>query len=250
MLSFAWWGRVVANKLNKIRKRLEAKATPQHNSRIEAPYVAPQVRYVPLGEDERISPPAIADDLTWYALMVKPGTHRRVLAAMRRAAIVTYCPVETRWAFRARSNVKEEAQRPLFGSIIFIGTDAETSWVAIRFNDDVSGVLSNHGKPLAIPAADLRKLADRERSGGFQGAKQDLPKPEAAPEPVVVTAGGIELGGVATFGEGIFVGAEVDVVGIKDNEAQVVLKHFRSASIMRVPVAMLQPVAKTEVEHA
>jgi transcription antitermination factor NusG len=237
----------VANKLNQIRKKLEAKATPQHNSRIEAPYVAAQVRYVPLDEDERISPPAITNDLTWYAMVVKPGTHRRVLAAMKRARITTYCPVETRWAFRARSNVKEEAQRPLFGSILFIGTDERTNWVAIRFNDDISGVLSNYGKPLAIPADDLRKLADRERFGGFKGGKEDLPKPAVEPEPVVVTATGIKLGDVAQFGEGTFLpGAEVDVVKILNDEAGVVLRHFKSAGIMRVPVSMLRPMPQPE----
>lgn len=239
MLSFAWWGRVVrANRFKKVLIKLDDDAIRP---------AEPQIRYVPIEPDDRISPPVIDDTLAWYALVVRPGTHRRVMAAMRRAKIVAYCPVETRWSRRARSNVREEVQRPLFGSILFVGTDEATSWAAIRFNDDITGILSNNGSPEPIPADDLRALADREIAGDFtKGRDEAAIEPE--PEAIAVSSAGIAVGDVAALGEGIFVGAEVDVVGLQDNEAKVVLRHFRSASIMRVPVAMLQPVAKVEAE--
>lgn len=208
----------------------------------------PAIEYVPLDADARIAPPEIAADLTWLALVVRPGTHRRVMAAMRRAGITVYCPVETLWSRRPRSNVRQEMQRPLLGSILFVGTHEGTAWSAIRFNDDVTGVLSNAGKPLPIPVPDLRALAARERASEFSAAQFDLPAPEAeAAEPEDAEPAGIQLGDVAALGEGPFVGQEVDVVGLHGDEARVVLKHFASATVMRIPMAMLREIPRTEV---
>jgi transcription antitermination factor NusG len=240
----------VANRFSragKHRKRIEAKATAQHNFRIEG-YDLPSD--VPLEPDARISPPVIDGALTWFAITVRPGTQRRVMSTLKRGGITVYCPVETLWRQRARSVVREQIQRPLFGSVVFIGTDADTSWMTVYFNDDVSGVLSNDGKPLPIPVADLRTLADRERGGAFETGKGGATKaePEAAPAPA--TPAGIQVGDVAKFEDGFFVGEEVDVVGIQAEEARVVLKHFRTATVMRVPMSLLRPVAQAEIEHA
>lgn len=149
----------------------KASLTPTHTGTV------PLHNDVPLKDEDRIVPPLVADDETWFAVTVGPRGERRTLASLKEAGISGYVPMETYWvdAIKLKLKQKREMQRAILPGYVFLHVPADSGlWYALKMKHrdgrnvhGIGGVIMNNGQPCQISARLLRQLASEERDGWF-----------------------------------------------------------------------------------
>ena len=129
--------------------RYEAKATPQHNARL----------------DDFTNPIRI-----WIAAHTAPNAEiavRDALTALDYPVLVPTGMVEMRHARQ-----KMLVERPVFPRYVFIGLPVGMSWYPIRAVTGVSGILSSAGGPRPVPDRAIDRLRAAVEADAFTKAAQ------------------------------------------------------------------------------
>lgn len=155
----------------KTIRAFKASITPTHTGTV------PLHNDVPLKDEDRVSPPTISDDETWFAVTVGPRSERRTLASLKEAGIACYVPMETYWleAVKLKLKQKRETQRPILPGYVFLHVPADSGlWYQLKMKHrdgrnvhGIGGVITNAGQPCQISARLLKQLASEERDGWF-----------------------------------------------------------------------------------
>ncbi len=91
----------------------------------------------------------------WYAVYTKPQQEQKVVAALSRKKIDTYCPLTPVSVYRGFG--KKVNMQALFPSIVFVQI-TENQLATVRQAGDVINFLYWLGRPAVIPEAELKSI--------------------------------------------------------------------------------------------
>lgn len=156
-------------------RRFDAKATPQHFARVPLQ----RQREIPLASDDRIAPPIVetgAARLRWYALTARQHRVPAVVQKLRTAGFEAYAPMRVFWRREHRGDwrIRRQLQAPILGQYVFVGLYVGQTLDPVYETDplgrnvmEVTGILTNHGRPAPMRCEVLAALAAEERAGWF-----------------------------------------------------------------------------------
>ena len=108
-------------------------------------------------------------ELAWYAVQVKRHHEQRVVRALARKEIPSFCPsIEVVRHYRTRRVTKLE---PLFPSYLFVQMTPVPvnpgNWYAVRWTPGVGSVLGADDLPIPVPGEAIMAIQDRVQDLGF-----------------------------------------------------------------------------------
>lgn len=230
----------------KTIRGFKASLTPTHVGTV------PLHNDVPLKDEDRVSPPEIAEGETWYAVQVGPRGERRTLESLKEAKITGYVPMETRWIEGVKLKIKQkrETQRPILPGYVFLHVPADSGlWYQLKMKHrdgrnvhGIGGVIMNAGQPCQISAKLLRQLAEEERDGWFDERRRralEMERNPALSGPLLRAGENLKIvgGAFATY-EGR---AEVD--STSDN-VRALVEIFGRETLVVVPLDQVENLSR------
>lgn len=169
----------------------------------------------------------LPDGLAWYALISKTSREAHAADWLEESfpGCFTLVPLETRFRTQGGKGGKRhfrkinaEYQIPLMARYVFAGFRENPNWLRIFDSPHITGAISLHGAPIAIPEMQIerfRSSSERDRL--------------AAGLPV------LKIGGRAVFvGEGVYTGHLLEIADLGPNSADVWVELFGAKRRARV----------------
>lgn len=150
----------------------------------------------------------IDEHLEWYLVRTASSREQAAEDALVASGFAVYLPMMARWQ-RGLSRERRRVERPLFGSLMFVGMLPTQSMYLVEAIEAVHAVVrfGADRNPLTVPfgpprpgAGCIRDILERERAGDFDKTRRDKRKDPARGAGVQIV-GGPFTGFSATFVE-------------------------------------------------